>query len=169
MPYENIQIIGLFFKLIFGIKSVYHRIRFGTPLKLFLRSFKESMSLNNITFSVECTTANSLFDNITLNYSFDGKRYFAKLPITNEDKSLEPFKSKTFNVDCSSIKNFPFLLFRKYKIKTVRGLEKTIHFRRASNMQGSELSTYRYYIELLWYRLFRKIKDQYTKEYHIET
>jgi hypothetical protein len=170
VPSEWLQIVGILLELKNGIKSIYHRIRYGTPLKLYLRNFKESVSQNSLTFSIECTTANSLFDHILFNYSFDGKRYFAELPIINEDKSLEPFKSRTFNVDCSSIENFPFLLFRKYSIKTIKGLGKKIYFRRTSNMKGSELSTFRYHIELLRYILFRKIKDKYTNDrYTIDT
>ena len=159
---EFFKSVGIFIKIISVIKSLFYRIRWGAPMKLYLRKFEESVSQNNISFEIESTVENSLSDHIFLSYFFGGNKFFTKLPITPKDKSLQPYKTKSFSVDCSSIANFPSLLFRRYEIKSVRGPIKTLYFRRASNLIGSKMSAIRYCFEVHRYRLFGKLKDKYT-------
>ena len=136
-------------------------IPFLKPTGLNLIKFHESPSQNSLRFKIMSNTIDSLSDHILLNYTFGGNKFSGKLPITDKDTSLQPHKSKSFNVDCSSLNNFPFLLFKKYQIKSKR---KTIsvYFRRASNLKGSKMSMFRYYFELYQYLWFGKLKDKHT-------
>lgn len=157
-----VKTISIVVKVISVIKSLFHRIRYGAPMKLYLRKFEESVSRNNINFEIESTTENSLYNHLFLNYVFARKKVSIKLPITPEDKSLQPYKVKQFAVDCSNIGNFQSLLFKKYEIRSINGPSKTLYFRRAANLEGSKMSALRYHFELCRYRLFGKIKDKHT-------
>ena len=160
---EFVGTVNIAVKIISAAKSLFYRLRHGVPMKLYLRKFEESVSPNNISFKIESTTENSLCDYVLLKYFFGGEKSFTKLPITTEDKSLQSYKAKAFSVDCSNVANFPFLLFRRYEIKSVRGPSKTLYFRRTSILPGSKMSAIRYYFELYRYLLFGKLKDKHTK------
>ncbi len=157
-PYSLCFIFGGIF--IFFIPFL-NRIFYNKP-HLALLKFHESPSQNNLNFEIVSNISDSLLDHIILKYAFEGNRSYIQLPITNRDTSIQPNKPKLFNVDCSSLDRFPFLLFRKYKIKSNRGKNISLYFRRASNLKGSRISILRYYFELYQYLWFGKLKDNYT-------